>query len=64
MAGRKAPVLDKVVCFLRGVLAEIQTAWLPGRYKLPALASEWQENQLPAIITHFFVRIHAFLPQP
>jgi hypothetical protein len=64
MAGGKAPVLDKVECFLREVLAEIQTAWLSGRYKLVALDSEWQENQLPAIITHSFVRHHAFLPQP
>jgi hypothetical protein len=62
--GRKAPVLDKAVCFHRGVLAEIRTAWLPGHYKLAALDSEWQENQLPAIITHFFVRVHAILPQP
>jgi hypothetical protein len=58
-ASRAAPVLDKVVCFRREVLAEIQTAWLPGRYKLPALDSEWQEDQPPAIRTHFFVRIHA-----
>jgi hypothetical protein len=63
-AGREAPVLDKDACFLREVLAEIQTAWLPGHYKLPALDSEWQEDQLPAIRTHFFVRIHVFLPQP
>jgi hypothetical protein len=63
-ASREAPVLDEVVCFLRGVLAEILTAWLPERCTHLARGSEWQEDQLPAIRTQIFVRFHAFLPQP
>jgi hypothetical protein len=58
---REAPVLQKVECFLSSMLAWIQTAWLPWRYKLPALDSGWQEDQLPAIRSHFFVRFHASL---
>jgi hypothetical protein len=62
-ACRGAPTLGKTESFPCGACAQMQRAWPPGRYMVPAPGSEWQEGALPAISKHEFSLIHAFSPQ-
>jgi hypothetical protein len=61
-ACRELPVLGKTECSPLGALDKMQTAWLPGRYKLPARARERQVDQRPAIRTQSSFECNALTP--
>jgi hypothetical protein len=45
------------------VLAQMQTAWLPGRCRRPERDPQRQVHLLPATSEHYFNREQAFSPQ-
>jgi hypothetical protein len=56
---RQSPVLARAELVRSGVVASMQTVWLPERYKPPGLGPERLEDQLPANASQDSLRVNA-----